>query len=184
MNEDTTTTPDPIALGTWIGWEQAFNARVAWPQAGPRHRRLQKPQPLLGGVLPYARRHQPKACRPSLIAHLAEFGVPYFQLTDIVPVSPAVYREIKPAITDGALEFHGEQNPHHPRERSENHSRGQRSPQRKSSTPGPTRSLAPRPTFCEGFRRLVGQSDHLEKPGLRPLIIYSVAKLNDLAQRL
>ena len=101
-----------------------------------------------------------------------------------MPVSPAVYRKIKPAIADGAIEFRGEQNPHHTRERSENQGHCQRSPQGKSSTPGPTRSLAHRPTFCGGFRRLVGQSDHLQKPALRPLITYSVVKLNDLARHL
>src|SRR5580704_8216854 len=46
-----------------------------------------------------------------LIAQLGEFGVPYFQLTDIVPVSPAAFRQIEPTIVDGALEFHGEQIP-------------------------------------------------------------------------
>ena len=33
------------------------------------------------------------------------------KLTDIVPVSPAAYREIAPAIIDGTIEFRGEQIP-------------------------------------------------------------------------
>src|SRR5260370_17284604 len=44
-----------------------------------------------------------------LIAQLAEFGEPYFQLTDIVPVSPAAYREIAPAIANQSISFRGEE---------------------------------------------------------------------------
>jgi hypothetical protein len=107
-----------VALGTWIGREQAFNAlahhcsaarvaclkqvrdteaykglNITWEQFCPDH----------AGI---SRTHADR-----LIRQLAEFGAPYFELTDIVPVSPAAYREIEPAITDGALEFQGEQIP-------------------------------------------------------------------------
>jgi hypothetical protein len=107
-----------VALGTWIGREQAFNAlahhcsaaRVAclkqvrdtesykslsltWEQFCPEH----------AGI---SRVHADR-----LIRQLAEFGAPFFQLTDIVPVSPAAYREIEPAIVDGTIEFQGEQIP-------------------------------------------------------------------------
>jgi hypothetical protein len=107
-----------VALGTWIGREQAFNAlahhcsaaRVAclkqvrdteayktlditWDQFCPEHAGISRPH------------------ADRLIRQLAEFGAPYFNLTDIVPVSPAAYREIEPAITDGTMEFQGEQIP-------------------------------------------------------------------------
>jgi hypothetical protein len=118
MNEPTDDSAASIALGTWMGREQAFNAlahhcsaaRVAclkqvrdteaykhlnltWDQFCPEH----------AGI---SRTHADR-----LIRQLAEFGAPYFDLTGIVPVSPAVYREIETAITDGAIEFRGEQIP-------------------------------------------------------------------------
>ena len=200
MIEDTTTAQDPIALGTWIGREQAFNAlaqqcssaRVAclkqvrdtdayktlnltWEEFCPEH----------AGI---SRQHADR-----LIAQLAEFGVPYFQLTDIVPVSPAVYREIEPAIADGMLEFRGEQisiTPENaPKIKAAVNALRKEVEQAKSDalnrTPPSITSLQIRfDAYCDDFGRLIGQSDHVEKPGLRPLITYSVAKLNDLARRL
>ena len=94
---------ESVALGTWIGREQAFNAlahhcskaRVAclkqihdteaykglnltWDEFCPEH----------AGI---SRTHADR-----LISQFAEFGAPYFELTDVVPVSPAVYRQIAP----------------------------------------------------------------------------------------
>jgi hypothetical protein len=200
MNEDTTTTQDPIALGTWIGREQAFNAlaqqcssaRVAclkqvrdtdaykslnlpWEEFCPEH----------AGI---SRKHADR-----LIAHLAEFGVPYFQLTDIVPVSPAAYRDIKPNIVDGTIEFRGEQILITPENavkiKAAIYALRKEIEYVKSDaltrTPPTITALQIRfDAFCDDFDRLIGQSDDVEKPGLRPLITYSVAKLNDLARRL
>jgi hypothetical protein len=114
--DDPTPAQTTLSVGTWIGREQAFNAlahhcsaaRVAclkqvretaayktldltWDQFCPEH----------AGV---SRVHADR-----LIAQLAEFGAPYFQLTDIVPVSPAAYREIAPAIANQSIQFRGEE---------------------------------------------------------------------------
>ena len=113
MNESFQT--EAVALGTWIGREQAFNAlahhcsaaraaclkqvrdteaykhlNLTWDQFCPEHAGISRMQ------------------ADRLIRQLDEFGAPYFQLTDIVPVSPATYREIEPSIVDGAIEFRGE----------------------------------------------------------------------------
>jgi hypothetical protein len=200
MSEDTITTQDPLALGTWIGREQAFNAlaqqctaaRVAclkqvrdtdaykllnltWEEFCPEH----------AGI---SRKHADR-----LISQLAEFGVPYFQLTDIVPVSPAVYRQIEPAVADGILEFRGEQLPitreNAPKIKAAVTALRKEIEHAKSDaltrTPPSITILQIRfDAFCDDFRRLIGQSNHIEKPALRPLITYSVGKLNDLARRL
>jgi hypothetical protein len=106
---------EAVTLGTWIGREQAFNAlahhcsaaraaclkqvrdteaykhlNLTWDQFCPEHAGISRMQ------------------ADRLIRQLDEFGAPYFQLTDIVPVSPATYREIEPSIADGAIEFRGE----------------------------------------------------------------------------
>ncbi len=114
--DDQTPAPTTLSVGTWIGREQAFNAlahhcsasRVAclkrirdteayktldltWEQFCPEHAGMSRVQV------------------DRLIAQLAEFGEPYFQLTDIVPVSPAAYREIAPAIANQSIQFRGEE---------------------------------------------------------------------------
>jgi hypothetical protein len=114
MSEQTSA-QDTLAVGTWIGREQAFNAlahhcsaaRVAslkqvrdteaykslnltWDQFCPEH----------AGI---SRVHADR-----LIGQLTEFGAPYFKLTDIVPVSPAAFREIAPAVSDDFILFRGE----------------------------------------------------------------------------
>ena len=104
-----------LAVGTWIGREQAFNAiahhcsaaRVACLKQvrdteGYKHLDLTWEQ----FCTEHAGISRVQADR--LIQQLNEFGAPYFQLSDIVPVSPAVYREIAPAISDGAIEYLGE----------------------------------------------------------------------------
>jgi hypothetical protein len=197
---ETTNGQDSVALGTWIGREQAFNAlalhcsaaRVAclkqvrdtdayktlnltWEEFCPAHAGISRKQ------------------ADRLIAQLAEFGAPYFQLTDIVPVSPAVYREIEPAIVDGTIEFDGEQVPitreNAAKIKAAVHALRQDIERAKSDalhrTPPTITGLQIRfDAYCDDFRRLIGQSDHIERPGLRPLVTYSIAKLNDLAKRL
>ena len=191
---------ESVALGTWIGREQAFNAlahhcskaRVAclkqihdteaykgldltWDEFCPEH----------AGI---SRTHADR-----LISQFAEFGAPYFELTDIAPVSPAVYRQIKPAIADGTIEFRGEQIPITPENavkikaaiyalrkelefvKSEALTR----------TPPDLTSLQTRiDACCEDFDRLIGPSGQEQMPGLRPLVTYSIEKFNDLARRL
>src|SRR5215467_12569290 len=118
MSDSTEARALPLSIGTWIGREQAFNAmahhcsaaRVAclkqvrdteaykhlnltWEQFCPEQAGISRVQ------------------ADRLIRQLEEFGAPYFQLTDIVPVSPAIFREIAPAISDGAIEYLGEQIP-------------------------------------------------------------------------
>lgn len=190
----------PLAVATWIGREQAFNtlaqqcssARVAclkqvrdteaykslnltWDEFCPEHAGISRSQ------------------ADRLISQLSHFGAPYFQLTDIVPVSPAAYREIEPAIVDGTIEFRGEQIPITPENavkikaaiyalrkelefvKSETLTR----------TPPDLTSLQTRiDACCEDFDRLIGVSGQEQMPGLRPLVTYSIEKFNDLARRL
>jgi hypothetical protein len=189
---------DPVALGTWIGREQAFNAlaqqcsaaRVAclrqvrdtdaykslnltWDEFCPEH----------AGI---SRTHADR-----LIAQLAEFGAPYFQLTDIVPVSPAGYREIKPNIVDGTIEFRGEQIPITPENASK--IRAAVNALRKEIEHAKSDALTRTPptitglqirfdAYCDDFRRLIAQSGHIDKPGLRPLVTYSITRLKDLSR--
>jgi hypothetical protein len=191
---------DSVALGTWIGREQAFNAlahhcskaRVAclkqihdteayknlnltWEEFCPEH----------AGI---SRTHADR-----LISQFAEFGAPYFELTDIVPVSPAVYRQIEPVIAGGTIEFRGEQIPIIPENAVK--IRAAIYALRKELECVKSEALTPTPpdltslqvrfdAYCDDFGRLIGQSGQEQKPGLRPLVTYSIEKLNDLARRL
>jgi DNA-binding transcriptional regulator YhcF (GntR family) len=189
--------PVSVAVGTWIGREQAFNAlaqqcssaRVAclkqvrdteaykslnltWEEFCPEHAGISRSQ------------------ADRLISQLSQFGAPYFQLTDIVPVSPAVYREIEPAIVDGTIEFRGE---HVPitrenatkikaavyalrkaveRAESENLVR---------SRPNITSLQIRFDAYCEDIRRLIHHAKFEEsKPAVRALLVYSAGKINEL----
>jgi len=191
---------DSVALGTWIGREQAFNAlahhcskaRVAclkqvhdteaykglnltWDEFCPEH----------AGI---SRTHADR-----LIGQFAEFGAPYFELTDIVPVSPAVYRQIEPAVAGGTIEFRGEQIPIIPENavkikaaiyalrKEVEHVKSEAL----TRTPPDLTSLQTRiDACCEDFDRLIGSSGQEQMPGLRPLVTYCVEKFNDLARRL
>jgi hypothetical protein len=195
---EVTNSQDSVALGTWIGREQAFNAlahqcsaaRVAclkqvrdtnaykslnltWDEFCPEH----------AGI---SRTHADR-----LIRQFGEFGVPFFQLTDIVPVSPAVYREIEPAIADGMLDFRGEQIPITPENaakiKTAVNALRKEIEQVKSDAltrvPPTITGLQIRfDAYCDDFRRLINQSNPDEEPGLRPLVTYSITKLNELSQ--
>lgn len=191
---------ESVALGTWIGREQAFNAlahhcskaRVAclkqihdteaykglnltWDEFCPEH----------AGI---SRTHADR-----LIGQFAEFGAPYFELTDIVPVSPAVYRQIEPAVAGGTIEFRGEQIPIIPENavkiKAAIYALRKEVEHVKSDaltrTPPDLTSLQIRfDAFRDDFRHLIAQSDQEQKPGLRPLVTYGIAELNDLAKQL
>jgi hypothetical protein len=197
MNE-VTTDQNSVAIGTWIGREQAFNA-LAHQCSAARVACLKQVRdteayktlnltweefcPERAGI---SRKHADR-----LIGQLAEFGAPYFQLTDIVPVSPAAYREIEPNIVHGTIEFRGEQVPITPENavkiKAAVYALRKQIEQVKSDaltrTPPTIVGLQIRfDAYCDDFRRLIGQSDHLERPGLRPLITYSVDKLNELSK--
>src|SRR5437867_10438159 len=189
-----------IALGTWIGREQAFNtiahhcsaARVAclkqvrdtgayksvsktWDEFCPEH----------AGI---SRVHADR-----LIRQLTEFGAPYFQLTDIVPVPPAAYRQIAPAITAGAIEFRGEQIPI-TRENAAKIKAAvnalRKQIERAESdvclrVPGNITNLQIRfDAYHEDIRQLIqraGSDEQESGSGLGPLIAYSINKLNQLS---
>ena len=186
-----------LAVGTWIGREQAFNAlaqqcssaRVAclkqvrdtdaykslnltWDEFCPEHAGISRSQ------------------ADRLISHLSEFGVPYFQLTDIVPVSPAVYREIEPAVIDGTIEFRGEQIPitrentvkikaavyalRKELERAE-------SDNLVRSRPDITSLQIRFDAYCEDIRRLIHHARFEEnKSAVRALLTYSSGKIDEL----
>jgi hypothetical protein len=191
---------ESVALGTWIGREQAFNAlahhcskaRVAclkqihdteaykglnltWDEFCPEH----------AGI---SRTHADR-----LIGQFAEFGAPYFELTDIVPVSPAVYRQIEPAIAGGTIEFRGEQIPIIPENavkikaaiyalrKEVEHVKSEAL----TRTPPDLTSLQTRiDACCEDFDRLIGQPGQEQMPGLRSLVTYSIERFNGFARRL
>jgi hypothetical protein len=190
----------PLAVGTWIGREQAFNAlaqqcssaRVAclkqvrdteaykslnltWDEFCPEHAGISRSQ------------------ADRLISQLSQFGAPYFQLTDIVPVSPAAYREIEPAIVDGSIEFRGEQIPITP----ENAPRIKAavSALRKDlehaesdnlirSRPNITSLQIRFDAYCEDIRRLIHHARFEEKkPAIQGLLVYSTDKLSELSKQ-
>ena len=191
---------DSVALGTWIGREQAFNAlahhcskaRVAclkqvhdteayknlnltWEEFCPEH----------AGI---SRTHADR-----LIGQFAEFGAPYFELTDIVPVSPAVYRQIEPAVAGGTIEFSGEQIPIIPENavkikaaiyalrKEVEHVKSEAL----TRTPPDLTSLQTRLDACySDLDRLIGQPGQEQMPGLRPLVTYSIERFNGFAKRL
>jgi hypothetical protein len=191
---------ESVAVGTWIGREQAFNAlahhcskaRVAclkqihdteaykglnltWDEFCPEH----------AGI---SRTHADR-----LIGQFAEFGAPYFELTDIVPVSPAVYRQIEPAVAGGTIEFRGEQISIIPENavkikaaiyalrKEVEHVKSEAL----TRTPPDLTSLQTRiDACCEDFDRLIGQPGQEQMPGLRALVTYNIERLNDLAKRL
>jgi hypothetical protein len=197
---DQTEAQASLAAGTWIGREQAFNAiahhcsaaRVAclkhvrdtaayqslnltWDQFCPEHAGISRAQ------------------ADRLIGQLAEFGAPYFQLTDIVPVSPTVYREIAPAIDGGVIEFRGEQIPI----TQENAIRikaavnalrkeVQSAESDAIRTPVGITSLLIRFDACfEGMRRLIQQDPEDDvRAALRGLVAYTTGKLNELSKSL
>jgi hypothetical protein len=189
--------PVSVAVGTWIGREQAFNAlaqqcssaRVAclkqvrdtesykslnltWDEFCPEHAGISRSQ------------------ADRLISQLSQFGVPYFQLTDIVPVSPAVYREIEPAIVDGTIEFRGEQVPitqenatkikaavYALRKAVERAESGNLVRSRPNITSLQIRFDA----YCEDIRRLIHHAKFEEsKPAIRGLLVYSAGKIDEL----
>jgi hypothetical protein len=200
MSEVSTDGADPVALGTWIGREQAFNtmahhcsaARVACLKQirdteAYKHFNLTWEQfcPDQAGL---SRKHADR-----LIAQLAEFGAPYFQLTDIVPVSPAAFRQIEPTIVDGALEFDGEQIPitreNAAKIKAAVNALRKEAEQVKSNfvdTPSDITSLQIRfDAYCDGLHHRVNLANTDEKKaGIRPLIVYSINKLNDQLRRL
>ena len=196
---DQTEAPVSVAIGTWIGREQAFNtlahhcseARVAclkqvreteayktlnltWEEFCPQHAGISRAQ------------------ADRLISQLSEFGVPYFQLTDIVPVSPAAYREIEPAIVDGTIEFRGEQIPI-TRENAFK-IRSAVSALRKDieraesdnlvrSRPNITSLQIRFDAYCEDIRRLIHHAKFEEnKPAIRALLFYSAGKIDELSK--
>jgi hypothetical protein len=189
-----------ISTGTWIGREQAFNtvahhcsaARVAclkqvreteayktlnltWEEFCPEHAGISRSQ------------------ADRLIAQLAEFGAPYFQLTDIVPVSPTAYREIQPAIVDGAIEIHGEQIPitreNAARIKAAVNALRKEVERAESDAEIRTRlditSLQIRfDAFWRDVQRMVNNPRYVEtQPAVRALLVYSIAKLNELSKR-
>jgi hypothetical protein len=190
---------ESVAVGTWIGREQAFNAlahhcskaRVAclkqihdteaykglnltWDEFCPEH----------AGI---SRTHADR-----LISQFAEFGAPYFELTDIAPVSPAVYRQIEPAIAGGTIEFRGEQIPIIPENavkiKAAIYALRKELEHVKSDltrTPPDINSLQTRLDACyNDLDRLIGESGQEQMPGLRPLVTYSIDKFNGFAKRL
>jgi hypothetical protein len=189
-----------IALGTWIGREQAFNvlahhcsaARVAclkqvrdteayktlnltWDQFCPEH----------AGI---SRTHADR-----LIRQLTEFGAPYFQLTDIVPVSPAAYREIAPAIADGAIEYRGEQVPITPENAAKIkaavkflRNQVERLEAGVISTPPSIQGVQIRLDVCfdEMTRLIQRMSGDLDRASLRGLLSYCNRKLTQLTNHM
>jgi hypothetical protein len=190
----------PLAVGTWIGREQAFNAlaqqcssaRVAclkqvrdteaykslnltWDEFCPEHAGISRSQ------------------ADRLISQLSRFGVPYFQLTDIVPVSPAAYREIEPAIVDGTIEFRGEQIPITPENAPK--IKAAISALRKDlehaesdnlirSRPNITSLQIRFDAYCEDIRRLIHHARFEEKkPAIQGLLVYSADKLSELSKQ-
>jgi hypothetical protein len=186
-----------ISTGTWIGREQAFNtvahhcsaARVAclkqvreteayktlnltWEEFCPEHAGISRSQ------------------ADRLIAQLAEFGAPYFQLTDIVPVSPAAYREIQPAIVDGTIEIDGEQIPitreNAARIKAAVNALRKDVERAESDAEIRTRlditSLQIRfDAYCEDICRLIHHAKFEEsKPAIRGLLVYSAGKIDEL----
>jgi hypothetical protein len=181
----------PLAVGTWIGREQAFNAlaqqcssaRVAclkqvrdteaykslnltWDEFCPEHAGISRSQ------------------ADRLISQLAHFGAPYFQLTDIVPVSPAAYREIEPAIVDGTIEFRGEQIPITPENAHKIKAAVnalRKDVERAESSSPNLATLKIRLDAClEDLRRLIEENN----PAARALLTYSIARMSEFAKRL
>jgi hypothetical protein len=181
----------PLAVGTWIGRQQAFNAlaqqcssaRVAclkqvrdteaykslnltWDEFCPEHAGISRSQ------------------ADRLISQLSHFGAPYFQLTDIVPVSPAAYREIEPAIVDGTIEFRGEQIPitpeNAPKIKAAVNALRKDVERAESSSPNIATLKIRIDACCEDLGRLIEENN----PGARALLLYSIARLTELAKRL
>ena len=176
----------PLAVATWIGREQAFNtlaqqcssARVAclkqvrdteaykslnltWDEFCPEHAGISRSQ------------------ADRLISQLSHFGAPYFQLTDIVPVSPAAYREIEPAIVDGTIEFRGEQIPITP-ENAPKIKAAVNALRKESDSPTIATLKIRVDACCEDLGRLIEENN----PAARALLLYSIARLTELAKRL
>jgi len=175
----------PLAVATWIGRQQAFNAlaqqcssaRVAclkqvrdteaykslnltWDEFCPEHAGISRSQ------------------ADRLISQLSHFGAPYFQLTDIVPVSPAAYREIEPAIVDGTIEFRGEQIPI-TRENAAKIKAAISAIRNESTSPTIATLKIRIDAYCKDLGRLL-EENH---PAARALLLYSIAKMTELAKR-
>jgi hypothetical protein len=189
-----------LAVGTWIGREQAFNAlahqcsaaRVAclkqvrdteayktlnltWDEFCPQHAEISRSQ------------------ADRLIAQLSEFGAPYFQLTDIVPVSPAVYRRIEPNIVDGVIEFAGQQIPIN-RENTDKIKAAVNALRRDLERAESDNLIRSRPditslqirfdAYCDDIRRLIHHAKFEEKqPAIRGLLTYSNGRISELLKQ-
>jgi hypothetical protein len=188
-----------LAVGTWIGREQAFKvlakhcsaAHVAclkqvrdtdaykslnltWDEFCPEHAGISRSQ------------------ADRLISQLSEFGAPYFQLTDIVPISPAAYREIEPNIVDGTIEFRGEQIPI-TRENTDKIKAAVNDLRKDLERAESDNLVRSRPNitslqirfdaYCEDIRRFIHHAKFEEsKPAVRALLEYSAGKINELSK--
>ena len=197
--DDQTPAQTTLSVGTWIGREQAFNAlahhcsaaRVAclkqvrdteaykslnltWEQFCPEHAGISRAQ------------------ADRLIAQLAEFGAPYFQLTDIVPVSPAAYREIAPAIANQSITFRGEEIAIVPENAAKikvavNTLRKEldrvEADALHRTTPGITSIQVRFDAICEDMRRIITRSKCEGKDsGLSHLLVYCIEKLTIISR--
>jgi hypothetical protein len=194
---DQTEAPVSVAIGTWIGREQAFNAlahhcsdaRVACLKQ-IRDTEAYKTLNLTWEEFCPQQAGISRAQADRLISQLSEFGVPYFQLTDIVPVSPAAYREIEPAIVDGTIEFRGEQIPITPENTAK--IKAAVSALRKDieraesdnlvrSRPNITSLQIRFDAYCEDIRRLIHHAKFEEnKPAISGHLFYSAEKIKEL----
>jgi len=179
---DQTEAPVSVAIGTWIGREQAFNAlahhcsdaRVAclkqirdteayktlnltWEEFCPRQAGISRAQ------------------ADRLISQLSEFGVPYFQLTDIVPVSPAAYREQIPITPENTAKIKAAVSAlRKDIERAE-------SDYLVRSRPNITSLQIRFDAYCEDIRRLIHHAKFEEnKPAISGLLFYSAEKIKEL----
>lgn len=187
-----------LALGTWIGREQAFNAMAHHCSAARaaclkqvRDSEAYKKLNLTWEEFCPAQAGLSRVQADRLIRQLDEFGAPYFQLTGIVPVSPATYREIAPAITDGALEYLGEQIPIIPENAVKIRTAvaalrkeiSRLEDERSNRIPATITDLQMRfDGYCYDIERLQRRSQMLQRedPSLEGLITYSINKLNKL----
>ncbi|HEY2013053.1 MAG TPA: hypothetical protein VGH38_06095 [Bryobacteraceae bacterium] len=107
-----------VDLGTWVGRSQAFgaigNQCLAAQAKCLQEVRESQAYKLLGlDFEEFCEQRVGLSCRQveTIIRNLKEFGETYFQLSEIVSISPDAYRKIMPKIQDQQIEISGEMVP-------------------------------------------------------------------------
>jgi hypothetical protein len=114
-----------LEVGTWIGRHQAFgliaNKCSAADAACLREIRDNKHYRALGLTWEeFCNRHAgiDRRTAERIVDRLEEFGEAYFNLSQLIPIHPPVFRELASSVSGNTIELDGSKDPHYARPRA------------------------------------------------------------------